>query len=99
NHGSSDIFIMKQDVLGNIVWGKSIGAMNQQRAHAVVADDSGHIYITGHFQGVVDFNPDPVRAHFLTPLSAGSISMFLLKLDTGGNFIWVKDMGVRNAST
>src|SRR5690606_31040483 len=58
-----------------------------------------HIYVTGHYQGNVDFDPDPLRMYMLTTLSTGSTSMFLLKMDTAGNLIWAKDAGVPTSTT
>ncbi len=99
SQAGADIFITKTDEAGNFLWGKSIGGLSQQHAYAVVADTSGHIYVTGHYQGNVDFDPDPLRMHVLTTLSTGSTSMFLLKMDTAGNFIWAKDAGVPSSAT
>ncbi len=96
---SADIFITKIDALGNFVWGKSIGGLSQQHAYAVVGDTGGYIYVTGHYQGTIDFDPDPVRTYMLTTLSTGSTSMFLMKMDTAGNLIWAKDVGVISSTT
>ncbi len=97
SQGGADIFITKLDAAGNFVWGTSVGGLNQQHAYGIVIDDSNYLYITGHFQGLVDFDPSPSSVFYMTPVSAGSTSMFLLKLDSAGSFIWAKEMGVLNA--
>jgi len=96
--GGADIYITKLDAAGNFSWGKSIGGLSQQHAYGIVTDDSANLYITGHYQGTIDFDPDPVSTYFLTTLSAGSTSMFLIKMDSSGKLLWAKDMGVANTS-
>jgi hypothetical protein len=55
-------------------------------------DASGNIYVIGTFHGTVDFDPGVGIAN----LSAGSIDQraaFVLKLSSGGNFLWAKQVG------
>ena len=53
-------------------------------------DHQGNVYTTGYFEGSVDFDPG-IGTNLLT--SAGLIDIFVLKLDTSGNFQWAKSMG------
>ncbi len=86
--GSSDIFIQKFDANGTFKWAKSIGSTGQDEAHDIKADKLGNILITGGFSGTVDFDPGP-NSNTKTAL-VSTPDKFLLKLDTAGNFVWVK---------
>jgi hypothetical protein len=88
--GSYDIFIQKLSSNGDFIWAKSIGGTAIDYGLSIVADDEGNIYTTGHFQGVVDFDPG-LGVFNLT--SKGDFDLFVLKLDSSGNFAWVKSMG------
>jgi Secretion system C-terminal sorting domain/Beta-propeller repeat len=88
--GASDIFVQKLDTYGNFVWVKQVGGTSSENAQSITSDDFGAIYITGAFQGTADFDPG-VGTTNLT--SAGISDIFVQKLDTSGNFIWVKQMG------
>lgn len=50
-------------------------------------DDSGNVYLAGQFSGTADLDPGPGVANY-TSLIAGS--MFILKLNANGDFVWVK---------
>lgn len=56
--GGADIFIMKLDALGNLVWVKQIGASTgDDVANSIASDAAGDLFVTGNFAGTVDFNP------------------------------------------
>ncbi|QDU82538.1 Beta-propeller repeat protein [Polystyrenella longa] len=90
SNGASDAFIFKQDPAGNQLWAKNLGGANNDRANGVVVDQSGAIYITGYFEGTVDFDPG-ANVHNLT--SNGADDVFVLKLDSAGSFVWARSMG------
>ena len=88
--GSFDVFISKLDASGNFVWAKSIGNFSNDFGNAIFVDAAANVYVTGSFQGQVDFNPG-VGIDALT--AYGSDDIFVLKLDALGNFVWVKQLG------
>ncbi len=47
---STDIFIVKYDPSGTVLWAKSAGGNNFERAECVSTDASGNILIAGYFQ-------------------------------------------------
>jgi hypothetical protein len=86
----NDIFITKFDINGNFIWAKRIGGPLLDVGNAIVIDSLANIYITGNFEGTVDFDPGN-DIYELT--SNGNTDIFILKLDSGGNFIWAKSIG------
>jgi hypothetical protein len=91
--GDFDMYILKKDATGNFLWVKQIGGLTNTAlcvGKGIGLDDIGNIYIGGIFKEDFDFDPGPS----VQQLSAyGGIHSFVLKLDTSGNFIWVKDLG------
>lgn len=86
-HGFSDIYICKFNSNGQFLWAKSIGDQFNDLARAVTTDASGNIYVTGIFDGTVDFDPGPSS---YTLSSSGPGNGFVLKLDPLGNFLWAR---------
>jgi hypothetical protein len=88
--GSRDIFISKLDASGNFVWAKQLGGPDWDNGYSIAVDNSGSVFITGYFQGTVDFDPGP-NTFNLT--SVGIYDIFISKLDATGNFVWAKQLG------
>lgn len=92
--GNQDVFISNLDPLGNFIWAKRIGGANYDIGHSIAVDDSANVYITGEFQGTVDF--DPGTGVFNMSSLSGNTFSFIVKLDSLGNFVWAKKMGNSN---
>ncbi len=88
--GWEDIFIQKLDSAGNFLWAKSIGGGYFDAGTSINTDDAGNIYIVGAFGQSVDFNPGN-GVYNLT--SVGNDDIFILKLNSAGNFVWAKSIG------
>jgi hypothetical protein len=90
--GSNDIFVSKLDASGNYKWAKRVGSTDDDRGRSISTDAAGNVYVTGYFQGTVDF--DPGVGVFNLNTSANFVDhMFVLKLDSNGNFVWARRMG------
>jgi len=90
--GNRDLFILKLDSLGDLLWVKTIGVnARSQAAQAIAVDSIGNCYVTGEFEGAVDFDPG-IDTSQISVLN-GSRNMFVLKLDSSGVFQWAKAMG------
>ena len=85
-----EIFVSKLDSSGNFLWAKKLGGTSSEEGQSISLDALGNIYITGFFEGEVDF--DPSNGIFNLN-SSGSTDIFVCKLDPSGNFIWAKKMG------
>ncbi|WP_339832595.1 hypothetical protein, partial [uncultured Altibacter sp.] len=88
-----DCFIIKLDSNGDFVWAKQVsnpfGAVNED-SKSIEVDSNGNVYIGGSFN-FADFDPSPTGTVEIFSTGGGSSpDGFLLKLDTDGNFVWVK---------
>ena len=84
SNGVDDAFITKLDGNGNLIWAKQLGGIGYDWARNIDTDDENNVYITGVFQGTVDFDPGD-EVHEMVP--QGSFGSFLCKLDEEGNFV------------
>jgi len=69
----------------------AMGGASYDHGGCIALDASGKIYISGDFQGTVDFDPSSTSNFNLT--SSGDYDIFISKLDGLGNFVWTKTMG------
>lgn len=81
-----DIFFSKFDNTGNILFTKILEcAPKYSTGYDVKTDVHGNIYISGHIDDSVDFDPDINVTHSVTRRGP-----FLAKYDSSGDFIWVR---------
>ena len=83
----SDAFVLKLDSNGNFLWAKHFGGTSYDTATSVSFDSAGNVIAIGTFHGTVDFDPGAGTAEMS---SSGDVSTFVLKLDSLGNFVWIK---------
>ncbi len=88
--GGTDIFVHKLDTDGNFLWVKQLSGNNSCTGVSISTDAEGNVYTTGFFSGTVDFNPG-IDEENLT--SIGGTDIFVHKLDSNGNFVWVNQTG------
>ena len=86
----STSFLVGQNVSSK--WVRQVGGSEYDIGNAITVDAADNLYITGHFQGLVDF--DPSASTFT--LNAIGQDVFILKLDSSGSFIWAKQIGGYN---
>lgn len=55
--GGIDYFLSKLDSAGNLVWASQTGGETPDAGASVAADGMGYVYVTGVFNGTVDFDP------------------------------------------
>lgn len=81
--GNFDIYFGKYDSAGNYVFVKRIGGTGLDLAYAIRQRQSGIIFLSGYFNGTVDFDPGNGAA-FMS--SAGLGDIFIAQFDTAGNY-------------
>ena len=69
-------------------WTKTFGDIADDQCTGSVVDALGNVYVTGIFADTVDFDPGPNVFN----LTASTSSIFILKLDDSGNFVWAKSI-------
>jgi hypothetical protein len=85
NAGIYNIFLVKYDSLGNLLWAKSAGGTKTDRSWSISFDGSENVYLTG------DFSSSPCVFGSDTIISSGAGTTFLAKYDSSGNVLWVKN--------
>ena len=82
--GQTDIFLSKFNSSGDYQWARTWGADITDGGYGVATDDSGSIYVTGWFNGTVDFDPgDGTDEH---TSNNGLADIFLSKFPPDGNW-------------
>jgi|GEM_PF-6063104 len=87
NTGLTDLFLVKYDVTGNVLWAKGWGQPGSDWVTSVTTDASGHVYLTGHF------NSTSITFGAFTLVTTGAYDMFIVKLDGAGNVLWAHSAG------
>lgn len=68
-------------------WVKTAGSTKLDYGNALTEDAAGNIYLTGEFNGTIDFGSSVVLT------SAGNVDFFLVKFDPQGKAIWGRSGG------
>ena len=91
SNGGSDIFLSSFDSSGNFAWVRTWGGNNiEDKGFGVVVDGSGFVYVTGKYDGTVDFDPGPgIENH----TADAFYDAFLSKFDSSGTFQWARTWG------
>ncbi|MBX2909425.1 MAG: SBBP repeat-containing protein [Chitinophagales bacterium] len=84
--GSSDIAIFKISSQGNLLWIKQFGQNGDDRAYGISTDDGTNFYVTGSFMNKITFGSTELT-------SRGDVDIFITKIDTSGNTLWVSQAG------
>jgi hypothetical protein len=86
---SSDIYVQKLNENGNFIWAKQMGGKGVDYGSDIAVDSSGNLYITGSFQDTADFDPGIGISNYI---AVGYNDNFVQKLDSNGDFKWVKQV-------
>ncbi len=89
NSGNSELFVAKFDKDGKEKWLKTCGSTDQTAAEHITGlalDSSSNVYITGYTEKTALFGTFKVTTVF-------GRDIFAAKLDTNGNWKWVKSAG------
>jgi hypothetical protein len=87
--GHADIYITKINSNGTYGWTSIMGGTDYDYGFAITTDSSGNVYVTGNFQGIVNFGLDFGTTDIKT--SAGSYDIFITKLNSGESTYYVFD--------
>jgi len=88
--GATDGFICKVDTDGNLIWVRAFGGLSYEESYQISIDAAGDATVSGIYSDTGDFDPGP---GIFTLTSNGVQEIFLLQLDTDGNFNWATSIG------
>ncbi len=82
---TSDIYLVKYDAAGNVLWARSGGGTSNDGALSVATDRMGNVYVSGFFHSPkVSFGTDTLR-------DTGVYNdIFVAKYNASGNLLWAK---------
>lgn len=83
-------FIVKLNSAGDLDWAREFTGTAESFGYSITLDALSNVYIVGSFvssNSYVDFDPGPFT---YTMTSASGRDVYISKLDSMGNFVWVK---------
>jgi len=84
--GFYDVFLVKYDSSGNVLWAKSAVGNYQEFPYSVACDRWGNVFVTGQLgSSTMTFG-----SHTITNNNGVWNDLFLAKYDSAGNVIWAK---------
>ncbi|MEZ4746645.1 MAG: SBBP repeat-containing protein [Calditrichia bacterium] len=84
--GSSDIFIVRYDGDGNLLWARQAGGSNLDQGNGVATDSEGNALVTGYFNLTATFGDTSFT-------SDGNYDVFVAKYAANGDFMWAQQAG------
>ena len=95
--GNPDVFVLKLNSSGTLLWAKSLGGSNAAYGRSIDVDSSGNVYTTGNFDGTADFDPGSGTENLSSAGGSGDNDVFVSKLNSSGEFVWAKSFVGTNA--
>jgi len=90
--GDDDLFVAKLDPSGNWLWAVRAGGAGRDVGRGIAVDVTGNAYVTGYYTGTATFGN-----HTLTTYGGElDTDIYVAKLDTNGNWLWVVQAGSTN---
>jgi hypothetical protein len=87
----NDIYVTKINANGTYGWTKIIGWINHECGLGIATDSSDNVYVTGYFEGTVNFGLDFGTTDIKT--SAAGRLIFITKINANGTYGWTRIMG------
>ena len=94
--GLEDIFVSKLLSDGSYGWTRTMGGASSDFGRGVAVDEQGNVYVTGSFQGTVDFDPSTPGSDPRT--ASGASDVFAVRLNADGSYAWARTMGITGAN-
>jgi len=88
-HGDQDVWLVKIDYSGNIIWQKCYGGSNGESPERIFLNDDGGIIV---FANTYSFDGDVVGNPSNSPENP---SIWIFKVDSIGNLLWQRCIGGR----
>ncbi|MGV3611508.1 MAG: gliding motility-associated C-terminal domain-containing protein [Fluviicola sp.] len=85
---SKDIFIVKLDPAGNVIWARSEGGNLAENAYGVTVDNQNNVILTGQFQGTAAIGSNTFTSIIDPNTNLPSFDFFISKYTSAGNPLW-----------
>ncbi len=85
NQGHYDGFLVKYDVLGNVVSANGYGGAMWDNCKGIISDNAGNVYMTGFYRSDITFGDTTLIN------GTGDAHLFVAKYNSAGEYIWVKN--------
>ena len=89
SRGGSDIFVTKMDSNGSFIWSKAFGGVGDDFCTKIQIDAAGNIYLSGLYKRSISFPNYEIKCK-------GEQDVFILSMNTDGQFKWAKSYGTEN---
>ena len=95
---SDDAFLAKYNSNGQLLWAQMFASQQTsvEVVYSIAFDTNNNVYCTGMFSGLIDFD-NSSNTFNLSPI--GNRSLFILKLTTNGQILFVKTIGTTTNNT
>ena len=93
NLGGGDLFVVKYNSSGNVLWARSSGGTFADYGRGIAVDSKGFVYVTGEYNSAsITFE----NTKLTNISSSGENDFFVVKYDSNGKVIWAKTAGGKN---
>lgn len=89
-NNSKDIFLVKLNPQGDVVWARKEGGNQGENAYDVAVDEQNNVVLTGQFEGVSQIGSQTFTSQINSFTNNYSFDAFLAKYDSNGIPIWSK---------
>ena len=86
SNGGRDIFLIKYNSNGNVLWAKSFGNVSNDQGSGINVDKNNDVEIIGYFSNIVNFG-----SYSLTSPGTNIADVFVSKYDSNGNNLLSKN--------
>jgi len=88
NHGGADMWVLRIDILGNILWEKCYGGSGDEQGRSVAVDPTGGFIIAGL---TTSYDGD-VKGR-VVKTTAPDCDLWVVKIDDTGRIVWQRSYG------
>jgi hypothetical protein len=81
NQGVNDVFLLKYDPAGNLLWSRQFGTERTEHGVGLAADSVGNVYVNGDTFGN------------LGGTAFGDYDLYITKFSASGDQLWVRQLG------
>lgn len=87
---SKDIFLLKLDQNGGVVWARKEGGSMSENAYGVTVDNQNNVILTGQFEGTTSIANQSFTSIIDPFTNLPSFDLFISKYNSAGSPLWVK---------